>query len=165
MFLVFKRLKNIYSKNNIFYAVLRIFLEFYDVETLKSVMQRYGLPKKFVEELKKMEKRIIPVIEMIKMRIKFSDIYKILGKPVFETAAHILAYLDDEDSKNYFFEYLERVFTVKLNLSGNVLKEKFKIKSSPEIGKIMGEIFCMKLDNPYINEMEKLKEILGGRNG
>ncbi|ONN26767.1 tRNA nucleotidyltransferase [Thermosipho affectus] len=162
MLVSFDLLKNIYTKRNIFYAFLRILLEFYDMESLKNVEERYGIPKKFVDELKKTERRLIPVIEMIKTRIKFSDIYKVIGKPIFETATHIMAYLDDNNSREYFKKYLERVFSTKLNIKGNILKDKFNIKSSPEIGKIMNSIFCYKLDNPNINEMEKLKELLGG---
>ncbi|RDI92055.1 polyA polymerase [Thermosipho africanus Ob7] len=153
-------IKELYKKVNVFYSLLRILLEYYDIDTLKKVIKKYGIPKKFIDEIKATETRLPPLLNMIKYKIRFSDIYKVIGKPSAETTAHIMSYIDDEDSKEYFVEYLKRVFSTKLSISGNYLKEKMNVKNSVEIGKFMNELYCRKLDNPSINEEEELKKIL-----
>ena len=159
LFKSFDKLKVIYSKINIFYAVSRILLEYYDIETLQGVTKKYGIPKKFIDEIKTTEKRIGPLVEMIRTKLRYSDIYKIVGKPVAESAAHIMAYLDDEEQE-YFISYLKRVFGTKLNISVQHLKEMGNIKNGLDIGRIMNELYCRKLDIPKIDEYKEIKKIL-----
>ncbi|SHH20004.1 CBS domain-containing protein [Thermosipho atlanticus] len=160
LFAGFQELEKIYGQINKFYCVLRILLEFYDEQTLKEVVKKYGIPKKFADDLKVTEKKVGFVKEMVEKRVKFSELYKILGKPVSETAAHIVAYLDREDRK-YLFDYLRRVFNTKLEkVSGNMVIKKYNLKASPLIGKIMNELFCKKLDNPEIDEIEELDKLV-----
>jgi tRNA nucleotidyltransferase (CCA-adding enzyme) len=83
-----------------------------------------------------------------------------LEKPNSETAAHISAYLDLEQQK-YFYDYLNTVFNVKLEeVSGKMVIEKYKLKASPLVGKIMNELFSKKLDNPEIDEIKELEKII-----
>lgn len=153
-------LKKIYKKVNKFYCILRILLEFYDEETLKEVARKYGIPKKFIDDLKLTEKRVSVIKNLIKKIVKFSELYKFLEKPNSETAAHISAYLDLEQQK-YFYDYLNTVFNVKLEeVSGKMVIEKYKLKASPLVGKIMNELFSKKLDNPEIDEIKELEKII-----
>lgn len=158
-------LEEIYGKINKFYCVLRILLEFYDEPTLKKVAAKYGISKKFIDDLKTTEKRISLIKKLIEEEANFSELYKILGKPVSETAAHIGAYLNSNERK-YFSEYLQRVFSIKLEkVSGKMVMEKYNLKSSPLIGKIMNELFCIKLDNPEIDEVKELEKLIEKYNG
>ncbi|MBO8161585.1 MAG: CBS domain-containing protein [Thermosipho sp. (in: Bacteria)] len=159
MFRAFPNLYEIFGKINKFYAVLRVLLEFYDEQTLKEVSKKYGIPKKFADDLKSTERKVGEIKKIIENNSKFSELYVMLGKPTSETAAHISAYLKETEQK-YFFEYLRRVFSTKLTkVSGEYLIKKYDIKASPVVGKIMNELFCKKLDNPDIDELKEIESL------
>lgn len=153
-------LEKIYEKINKFYCILRVLLEFYDEKTLIKVASKYGIPKKFIDDLKTTEKRVSLIKDLVKKKAKFSGLYKFLGKPTSETAAHMSAYLDFEEQK-YFYDYLHRVFNVKLEkVSGKMVIEKYNLNASPVIGRIMNELFCKKLDYPEIDEIDELEKLI-----
>ena len=51
----------------------------------------------------------------------------------------------------------ENAFSVRdLEINGNVIMEEFNLKPGPIIGRILNELLEMVLDNPELNEREKL---------
>ncbi|AEH50411.1 CBS domain-containing protein [Pseudothermotoga thermarum] len=144
-----------------FYSVMFVLLEYHNEQLLNEIKERYGLSLKFLQQLKLLKKMIIPLSQMIKLRMNFSDIYKVTHDISPEGFCYIASYLEPDDQE-YLKQFLERVSTVKLTISGKDLIDKFGLKPSKKLGEILESIYCAKLDGLIddSNELEYVKSLI-----
>ena len=156
LFKFLKWAENFFEKLNKFYSILHVMLEYYDMETLHFVRKRYGLPKKMIDEIKRVEK-IAPVIaEMIENRLKFSDIYKVVKDISPEGFCHISSYLSPE-AQEYLKEFLKKLRETKLKKVDGDFLIKLGMKPGKIIGEILDELYSRKLDEELLDEEEVAK--------
>ena len=150
--------KNIGEVNK-FYAVLHVFLEFYDEESWEKVRKRYSLKRDLINEVKHVEKSAPALVEMLKEGVPTSFVYPLVKGVSNETICHFLAYLRGEEEER-FKAHLLKIRDTKLEkIDGNYLIEK-GIKSGKIIGEVLEKILMKKLDGDTRNEEEILREIL-----
>ncbi|MDN5337827.1 MAG: hypothetical protein PWQ20_897 [Thermotogaceae bacterium] len=147
---------------NKFYAVMYIFLEYYTDRDLMEVKERYGLSGRYIKEMKELWKvaQIIP--EFFGKGMKFSDIYKVVGKRSLEGYYYLASYMKEEQQK-IFNEYIRKVGKTSLiQVNGKLLIDKYGFKPGEDIKRILEEIYCAKLDGVVNdqNEEEYLKTII-----
>lgn len=160
LFKFLSKIKERYQSVSDFYAISTILLEYYDKQTLEIMRARYGYPKKFIESMKFTENIMLPLREMIELKLNFSDIYKVLGKANPYVYLHLSSYLTDE-GQNYLLQYIDTISSTKLQtVTGKYLMEKYGLKSGPQINEILEKLFAMKLDNPNIDEEKVVSEII-----
>lgn len=165
VFAYLPRLKELLGEINNFYAASTVLLEFYDRDSLEQMRKKYGYPKKFVETLKQTENSIIPLKAMLEAKLKFSEIYKVLGKPTPYVFVHISSYLDGEPFE-YLLRYIRTVHSTKLiKVSGKYLMQKFGLKQGPQLNKILEELYSRKLDDPDLDEEAELERLMRGQFG
>jgi len=148
--------ENFFEKLNKFYSILHIMLEYYDTETLHFMKERYGLPKKVIDEIKRLEKMAPIVAEMLKNRLKFSDIYKVVKDLSPEGFCHISSYLDMED-QDYLKKFLKKLKITKLERVDGSFLIKLGVKPGRVIGEILDELYSKKLDGEIFDEEEMAK--------
>jgi len=154
------QIKERFQQTNDFYAISTIFLEFYDKKSLDEMRNRYGYPKKFIENLKYTENMILPLKSMIESRLNFSDIYKVIGKGNPYIFLHLASYLDNEGQR-YLLDYIDKTIKTKLEkVTGKYLMEKYNLKSGPIINEILEKLYAMKLDNPEIDEIIESEKLV-----
>ena len=156
LFEFLKWAENFFEKLNKFYSILHIMLEYYDMETLHFMKERYGLPKKVIDEIKRLEKMAPIVAEMLKNRLKFSDIYKVVKDLSPEGFCHISSYLDMED-QDYLKEFLKKLKITKLKKVDGSFLIKLGVKPGKVIGEILDELYSKKLDGEIFDEEEMAK--------
>lgn len=148
-----------FGEVNKFYAVLHVFLEFYDEESWEGVKKRYSLKKNLINEVKHVEKSAQALLEMLKEGVPTSFIYPLVKGVSNETICHFLAYLEGEEEEK-FKAHLLKIRDTKLEkIDGNYLIEK-GIKSGKIIGEVLEKILMKKLDGDTRDEEEILEEIL-----
>lgn len=148
-----------FGEVNKFYAVLHVFLEFYDEEGWEKVKKRYSLKKNLINEVKHVEKSAQALLEMLKEGVPTSFIYPLVKGVSNETICHFLAYLEGEEEEK-FKAHLLKIRDTKLEkIDGNYLIEK-GIKSGKIIGEVLEKILMKKLDGDTRDEEEILEEIL-----
>ncbi len=145
--------ENHFQKIDRFYAVMFVFLEYHSDQSLKELKDRYGLSSKFLQELKLLKKMIIPLAQMIKLRMSFSEIYKMTQGISPEGYCYISSYLDFEDQA-YLKQFLQKVATTKLRINGKDLVESFGLAPNRRLGEILEAVYCAKLDGEITDEQE-----------
>jgi tRNA nucleotidyltransferase (CCA-adding enzyme) len=146
-----------YFKNlNVFYALMYVFLEYYDEGNLEFVKFRYSIPDRVTNELKTLEKRVGAIADGVKRKEKFSWIYENLKNVSPEGICYIAAYLPKEGRKR-LEEYLKKLEISKpVKINGKALM-KMGVKPGPEMGRIIDEVIKAKLDDLITTEDEEIK--------
>ncbi|PLV59414.1 CBS domain-containing protein [Thermotoga sp. KOL6] len=154
-----------YGKVNKFYAVLHIFLEFYDDEAWSETKKRYSLRGNLINEIRHVEKSAPALVEMLKEEVPTSFIYPIVKGVNNETICHFLSYLEGKEEES-FKTHLLKIKNTKLEkIDGNYLIKK-GIKSGKIIGEVLEKVLMKKLDGDTRDEEEILEEVLSSlRNG
>jgi len=156
LFEFLKWAENFFEKLNKFYSILHIMLEYYDMETLHFMKEKYGLPKKVIDEIKRLEKMAPIVAEMLKNRLKFSDIYKVVKDLSPEGFCHISSYLDMED-QDYLKKFLKKLKITKLEKVDGSFLIKLGVRPGRVIGEILDDLYSKKLDGEIFDEEEMAK--------
>lgn len=134
------------EKLNIFYAVMSVLLEYVTKESLHEIASRYGLSRKFVTELMSIRKAIVPISEMISLRMRFSDIYRTTKDFSPEAMCYLASYLSVEDQE-YMKAFLEKLSNTHLSeINGKTLISRYQMKPGKRIGRILEQVLCAKLD-------------------
>ncbi|KHC92509.1 MULTISPECIES: CBS domain-containing protein [unclassified Thermotoga] len=142
-----------------FYAVLHVFLEFYDDESWKEVRDRYSLRRDLINEIRHVEKSAPALLEMLSERVPASFVYPLVKGVSNETICHFLAYLSGE-KEELFKSYLLKIKNTKLEkINGEYLIRK-GITSGKIIGEVLEKILMKKLDGDTRDEEEILEEVL-----
>jgi tRNA nucleotidyltransferase (CCA-adding enzyme) len=126
-----------YTKNvRIFHVVLYVLVQYTPVESLKRVVQRYGLPKDYVNKLQQVNSLYEEVNNIIKE--SFGKQYKDIFKPSFfyERCSSLdneqlifMATKIPDDILSYFYNYLKKLDELTLLISGkDLLKKGYKGK-------------------------------------
>ncbi len=142
-----------FKKVDRFYSVMFVFLEYHNDQSLKELKERYGLSTKFFQELKLLKKMIIPLSQMIKLQMNFSDIFKLTEGISPEAFCYVAAYLNLEDQE-YLKRFLKKKEDTKLRINGKDLIQVFGLKANRDLGKILESIYCAKLDDKISDEEE-----------
>ena len=126
-----------YTKNvRIFHVVLYVLVQYTPVESLKRVVQRYGLPKDYISKLQQVNSLYEEINDLIKE--SFGKQYKDIFKPSFfyERCSSLdneqlifMATKIPDDILSYFYNYLKKLDELTLLISGkDLLKKGYKGK-------------------------------------
>ncbi len=153
--------KGFFKNLSSFYALMYIFLEYYDEGSLEFVKFRYSLSEKMVEELKILEKKVRSVAERIVNSAPFSELYDDLKDVSPEGMCYIASYVPKEHQRR-LKEFITRLRESKpRRVNGEYLK-KLGVKPGPEMGRIISELVKAKLDGKVEDEEEFVKELING---
>ncbi len=143
-----------FKKVNRFYAVMYIFLEYYDEGNLEFMKFRYSIPDRVTDELKELEKKVNEIVKLIEKRAKFSILYEGLKKVSPEGLCYIASYLT-EDGMEYLKTYLKKLKDSKPKKVNGAFLNKLGVKPGPEMGKIIERVLKAKLDGRISDEDEE----------
>ncbi len=144
---------------NKFYALMYVFLEYYDEGSLEFVKYRYSIPDKVTGELKLLEKRVKDIADGIDRGKKFSWIYENLRDVSPEGMCYVASYLTDE-GRERLKNYLNKLDLAKPRVVNGKYLAKLGVNPGPEMGRIIGEVIKGKLDGIVEDEETFVKEIL-----
>ena len=148
-----------FGKLNRFYALMYVFLEYYDEGNLEFVKFRYSIPDKVTHELKILEKRVQEIAKGIEEGKKFSWIYENLKEVSPEGICYVASYLN-EKGRERLKEYLVKLRDSKpKEINGKKLME-MGVKPGPEMGRIIDELVKGKLDGEVESEIEFVKKLI-----
>ena len=142
-----------------FYALMYIFLEYYDEGSLEFVKFRYSIPDRVTRELKDLEKRVKGIAEGIERGEKLSWIYENLRDVSPEGICYVASYLS-ERGRERLKEYLEKLEDSKPRVVNGKYLMELGIKPGPQMGRIISEIVKGKLDGVVDDEEEFVKRLL-----
>ncbi len=129
-----------------FYCLLYILCEYYTQEQLDWVKERYGIPKKTVNELYHISKIVEIIAKLFTEEMPFSDIYSTVEGLSPEGYCYMTAHLD-ETGLAHLKEYLRTRKRVKLHCTnGKRLIREFGIEPGEKIREIIKHIVKKKLD-------------------
>ena len=149
-----------FKKLSRFYALMYVFLEYYDEGSLEFVKFRYSIPDKVTHELKILEKRVQEIAKGIEEGKKFSWIYENLKEVSPEGICYVASYLN-ENGRERLKDYLTKLRDSKpKEINGKKLME-MGLKPGPQMGKIIDELVKGKLDGKVENEIEFVKKLIG----
>lgn len=141
-------------KVKLFHLFLYSYLLFENEQAMIYSFERYGLPKKFLNNINKLESSIFE-LNKLKSDSEYSDFYKILNGFDNELLIVVAGHINDNLIQKYK-GYLIKMSDFKLNIDGKDLI-KLGIKGKL-IGEILNEIKMKKLDNKIQNEKEYLNK-------
>ncbi len=153
--------KKIFQNLNSFYALMYVFLEFYDEGSLEFVKFRYSIPDRVTDELKILERKVGDVVEGIENGERFSWIYERIQNVSPEGICYIASYLSDHGRKR-LVKYLKRLIDSKPNVVNGEYLMELGIEPGPEMGKLISEVIKGKLDGIVKDEREFVKKLLEG---
>ncbi|MCD6449818.1 MAG: CBS domain-containing protein [Thermotogaceae bacterium] len=152
--------KEYFKKVNDFYALVYIFLEYYDEGSLEYVKFIYSIPDKVTNELRDLEKRVQKIVEAIKNSTMPSQLHDIFKKISPEGVCYIASYLEEEDQKK-LKNFFERLKSSKPKVVNGKYLQELGVKPGPEIGRIIDEVIKAKLDDRVKDEESFVKELIG----
>lgn len=151
--------KEYFGRVNDFYALMYIFLEYYDEGNLEYVKFIYSIPDKVTNELKELEKKIQEVVEVVRNSSKPSQLYDIFKKVSPEGVCYIASYLEDE-SQRKLKDFFEKLKNSRPKIVDGSYLQKLGLKPGPEIGRIIDEVTKAKLDGRIEDEESFVKELI-----
>lgn len=125
------------------HIVAMILLRRADRPSLSAFINRYGFSKKFADN-------IVEAREVLKSFLetkpgKFSEFYRLLGKPKMQIYLFVDAFLEDEAS-SLLLQYMNMLENLKLKINGRFLIERYNLRSGPIVKRLLDEIICARLD-------------------
>ena len=151
--------KEYFGKVNDFYALMYIFLEYYDEGNLEYVKFIYSIPDKVTNELKDLERSIQKIVEAVKSSQKPSQLYDIFKKISPEGVCYIASYLEKEYQEK-IKDFFENLKNSKPKVVDGKYLQKLGVKPGPEMGKIIDEVIKAKLDGRVEDEENFVKELI-----
>ncbi|KLO22039.1 tRNA nucleotidyltransferase [Marinitoga sp. 1197] len=120
------------------------------------VFNRYGLPKKFINNIEKFEK-LQKELKKINPDSLFSDFYKLTDSFDNELLIVLSGYIDLQTTEKYK-KFLLKIKDFKLNITGNdIIKLGIKGK---KVGEILNKIKMYKLDDNINDEKDFLLKLV-----
>ncbi len=153
--------KEFFGKINDFYALMYIFLEYYDEGSLEYVKYIYSIPDKVTNELKELEKRVAKMAEDIETAERLSKIHDLIKELSPEGISYVASYLS-ESGREKLKEYLVKSREMKPKRVNGKYLIKLGLKPGPEIGSVLDELLKAKLDGLVSDEEEYVKELIAG---
>ncbi len=133
-------------KLNRFYGLLYVLIEYYTQSQLEFVRERYGVPRKTINEIYTFSKKVEVIAKLLEEEMPFSEIYTILDGASPEAICYLSAYLE-ETGLNHLKEYLRAKKRVKLYyVNGKRLIREYGVQQGEGIKTIIRDVFGMKLD-------------------
>jgi len=137
------------GEDRVFYTLMMILLRYSSNEQVQWNIQRYGLPRNFLERLKDARENADNISRESPERP--SEYHRMIKSKKAETLNFLNSQLDDERDRS-FEEYLKRLKGTKLAIDGEHLKRVYGLKEGPEIREILDALYCARLDGLEIEK-------------
>jgi len=128
---------------------MMILLRYSINEQVQWNIQRYGLPRNFLERLRDARENAESISR--ENPEKPSQYHCAIKSKKAETLNFLNSQLEDERDRS-FVEYLKRLKETKLAVDGERLKRAYGLKEGPEIKKVLDALYCARLDGLEIEK-------------
>ncbi|WP_075780141.1 CBS domain-containing protein [Marinitoga sp. 1137] len=140
-----------------FHIFLYSYLACENGEAAIYATERYGLPKKFINNLNRLN-IIIEKFKTLPFKWKNSDFYNILGDIDDELKIVISGFLTSKEMEEKYIKYLKAISNLELKITGkDIIKKGI---SGKKVGEILEYIKIKKLDGEIQDEKEFLERLV-----
>lgn len=155
-----KYFSQINIKPKLFYIVLMILYFDEEEKNIKNVIDRYGLPDRIEDWIKKGKKLKMELLKTEKPSV--SKLYDILKRPQDEIVVAVDSWFSKEMSekiRTYFVLYEKN----KPSITGSDLIKQFNLEEGPQIREILNALYKARIEGlPENKEKEFIEEYLKG---